>query len=161
MATGKKVRFNVIDFLLIVLILLTVFAMFLRPMVLEKISEFTANDTIVVTFYADRLTEDEYAMLTEGDKFQLGAYEFGELLVFTTEPYRTLQLVESDVESEEPFYESVIEPGRYTVKGQIRVTGTKREDGFYVGGSLPVCVGNVYTVQSDSCVLTLQITGIS
>ncbi len=161
MASGKKVRFNVIDFLLVVLILLSIVAMFLRPTVLEKIGEFTANDTVVITFYADRLTEEEYAMLTEGDQFQLNGNEFGELLVFTTEPYRTLQLIESDVESEAPFYESVIEPDLYTVKGQIRVTGTKRQDGFYAGGNLPVCVGSVYTVQSDSCVLTLQITGIS
>ena len=161
MAGGKKIRFNVIDFLLIVLIILSVVAMFLRPTVLKKISEFTANDTVVVSFYADRLTEEEYAMLTEGDHFTVGDSDFGELLAFTTEPYRTLQLIESDVEGEAPFYESVVEPGRYTVKGQIRLTGDKRKDGFYADGNLPVGVGSIYTVQSDSCVLTLQITGIS
>lgn len=161
MATQKRVRFNVIDFLLIVLIILAVVAMILRPTVLQKIGEMTANDTVVVSFYADRLTEDEYAMISEGDLFTVDDAEFGELLAFTTEPYQTLQLIESDVESEAPFFESVVEPGRYTVKGQIRLTGAKRQDGFYVGGNFPVGVGSVYCVQSDSYVLNLQITGIS
>ncbi len=161
MATRKKVRFNVIDFLLIILVLLAVVAMFLRPTVLAKIGQLTANDTVVVSFCADRLTEDEYALLTEGDILTTENGVFGELLAFTTEPYRTLQVIESDVELENPFFESVVEPGRYTVTGQIRLTGDKRSDGFYAGGNMPVGVGSIYRVQSNSYVLTLQITGIS
>ena len=161
MATQKKVRFNVIDFLLVVLVILAVVAMFLRPTVLAKIGELTANDTVVVSFCADRLTEDEYSLLTEGDVLTVEDGVFGELLAFTTEPYRTLQVIESDVELENPFFESVVEPGRYTVKGQIRLTGAQRSDGFYAGGNLPVGVGSIYQVQSDSYILTLEITGIS
>lgn len=161
MATQKKVRFNVIDFLLIMLVILAVVAMFLRPNVLAKISELTANDTVVVSFCADRLTEDEYSLLSEGDILTAEDGVFGELLAFTTEPYRTLQIIESDVELENPFFESVVEPGKYTVKGQIRLTGDQRSDGFYAGGKFPVGVGSVYKVQSDSYILTLEITGIS
>lgn len=161
MVNQKKVKFNVIDFLLVVLLILAVVAMFLRPQVLEKISQLTANDTVVVSFCADRLTEDEYALLTEGDVLTLEDGVFGELLVFATEPYRTLQIIQSDVEVENPFFESVVEPGRYTVKGQIRLTGDLRSDGFYVGGKLPIGVGSICQVQSDSYILTLEITGIS
>ena len=161
MATQKKVKFNVIDFLLVVLLLLAVVAMFLRPQVLEKINRLTANDTVVVSFCADRLTEDEYALLAEGDVLKTEDGVFGELLAFSTEPYRTLQIIESDVEVENPFFESVVEPGRYTVKGQIRLTGDLRSDGFYVGGKLPIGVGSICRVQSDSYILTLEITGIS
>ena len=161
MTTQKKVRFNVIDFLLVMLVILAVVAMFLRPQVLAKIGQLTANDTVVVSFCADRLTEDEYALLSEGDILTVDDGVFGELLAFTTEPYRTLQVIESDVELEDPFFESVVEPGRYTVKGQIRLTGNKRSDGFYAGGNLPVGVGSVYQVQSDSYILTLEIIGIS
>lgn len=161
MAVQKKVRFNVIDFLLIMLVLLAVVAMFLRPTVLNKLEKLTAVDTVVVSFCADRLTEDEYTMLAEGDLLTVNDSTFGELLSFSIEPYQTLQLIQSDVESENPFFESVVEPGRYTVKGQIRLTGAKRKDGFYAGGNLPVGVGSVYSVQSDSYVLTFQIIGIS
>ena len=161
MVNQKKVKFNVIDFLLVVLLLLAVIAMFLRPKVLEKISQLTANDTVVVSFCADRLTVDEYALLTEGDILTADGEVFGELLDFATEPYRTLQVIESDVEVEDPFFESVVEPGRYTVNGQIRLTGDLRSDGFYAGGKLPVGVGSIYQVQSDSYILTLEITGIS
>ena len=67
MATQRKVRFNIVDFLLIVLVILSVVALFLRPAVLDKISQWTATDTVVVSFYADSLTEDECNMLTNGE----------------------------------------------------------------------------------------------
>lgn len=156
-----KARFNAVDFLLLVLVLLSVVALFLRPTVLERIGKATASDTVVVSFYADRLTEEEYAMLTDGDRLTVDGTTFGELLSFSTQPYQTLQLMESDVQSENPFFEAANEPGLYTVKGQIRLTGARREDGFYAGGDLLVGVGSSYTVQTDSCVLTLQITGIA
>lgn len=161
MAVRKKVRFNIIDFLLIVLILLSVAALIFRPMVLEKLGKLTANDTVVVTFYADHLTEDEYNVLAQGDKLTVENDPFGELLSFSAQPYKTLQLMESDVESEHPFFSEVTEPGLYTVKGQIRLTGVQREDGFYVAGGMQVGVGSIVEVQSNSYVLTLQITGIS
>lgn len=161
MASETKVRFNIVDFLLIVLILLSVVALVLRPTVLKKIGEMTASDTAVVSFYADRLTEEEYSMLTEGDLLTAGDSAFGELLAFSAHPCQTLQLMESDVESETPFFETVTESGLYTVKGQIRLTGTRRDDGFYAGGNLAVGVGSVVDVQADSYVLTLQITGIA
>lgn len=161
MAIRNKVRFNIIDFLLIVLILLSVAALVFRPMVLEKLSKFAANDTVVVSFYADRLTENEYSVLKQGDQFTVNEDRFGELLSFSVQPYKTLQLMESDVESEHPFFSEVAEPGLYTVKGQIRLTGVSREDGFYVAGDLQVGVGSIVEVKSNSYVLTLQITGIS
>ncbi len=161
MATHKKVRFNIVDFLLIVLILLSVIALFLRPTVLEKLGKITATDTVVVSFYADRVTDNEYGAMSEGDRLTISDGEFGELLSYSMQPYQTLQLIESDVQSENPFFKEVVELGLYTVKGQIRLTGTRRDDGFYVGGTMLVGVGSTVEVQADSYILTLQITGIS
>ena len=161
MAVRKKIRFNIVDFLLIVLLLLSIAALVLRPMVLEKLSKLTASDTVVVSFYADRLTEEEYSVLTQGDRLTVNGDSFGELLSFSVQPYKTLQLMESDVESEHPFFSEVTEPGLYTVKGQIRLTGAQREDGFYVAGDLQVGVGSIIKVESNCYVLTLQITGMS
>lgn len=161
MAIRNKVRFNIIDFLLIVLVLLSVAALVFRPMVLEKLGKLTANDTVVVSFYADQLTENEYSILKQGDQLTVNGDRFGELLSFSVQSYKTLQLMESDVESEHPFFSEVAEPGLYTVKGQIRLTGAAREDGFYVAGDMQVGVGSIVEVESNSYVLTLQITGIS
>ena len=161
MATRKKVRFNIIDFLLIVLALLSIAALVFRPTVLEKLGKLTVNDTVVVSFYADCLTEDEFNVLKQGDHLTVKGDPFGELLTFSVQPYKTLQLMESDVESEHPFFSEVIEPGLFTVKGQIRLTGTQRDDGFYIAGNLQVGVGSIVEVESDSYALTVQITGIS
>lgn len=161
MATRKRVRFNIVDFLLIVLVLLSAIALFLRPTVLDKLSKLTASDTVVVSFYSDCLTEEEHGTLAEGDFLRVGDGTFGELLSYSVQPYQTFQLIESDVQSEHPFFKEVTDPGLYTVKGQARLTGTRREDGFYVGGNLLIGVGSTVEVQSDSYILTLQITGIS
>ncbi|MGM9647944.1 MAG: DUF4330 family protein [Eubacteriales bacterium] len=161
MATQRKVRFNVVDFLLIILVILSVVALFLRPTVLKKIGELTATDTVVVSFYADGLTEDECNMLMAGDVLTVEDGTEGELLSFTVQPYQTMHLMESDVQSEGSFFKKVSEPGLYTVKGQARLTGTRKDDGFYVGGDLQVGVGSTIQAESDSYILTLEITGIS
>lgn len=161
MAATKKVRFNIVDFLLVVLVLLSVAALVFRPSVLKRVAQMTSVDTVVVTFAADRVTEEEYSALAEGDLLSVSSGEFGELLSFSAQPYQTLHLIESDVESENPFFREVTEPGYYTVKGQMRLSGTNREDGFYAGGNLPVGVGSIVEVESDSYILTVQIIGIS
>lgn len=161
MSAQKKVRFNVVDFLLILLVILSVVALFLRPQVLEKISELTATETVVVNFYADRLSEEESNALSVGDRLTVGDGEYGELLSYTVQPYQTLQLIESDAEAENAFFKEVTEPDLYTVKGQIRLTGIRRTDGFHVGGNFAVGVGSIVEIQSDSYILTLEIVGIS
>lgn len=161
MATQRKVRFNIVDFLLIVLVILSVVALFLRPAVLDKISQWTATDTVVVSFYADSLTEDECNMLANGDALSASSGAEGELLSFSVQPYRTLHLIESDVQSENPFFKEVTEPGLYSVKGQARLSGSRKNDGFYLGGNLQIGVGSTIEIQSDSYILTLEITGIS
>ncbi len=161
MATRNKVRFNVVDFLLIILVILSVVALFLRPTVLKKIGQLTATDTVVVNFYADGLTEEECALLQNGDSLAVGKSAEGELLTFSVQPYMTLQLTQSDVQSESAFFKEVTEPGLYTVKGQARLTGTRKEDGFYVGGSHQIGVGSKVETVSDLYILTLEITGIS
>ncbi len=161
MAAQNKVRFNVVDFLLILLVILSVVALFLRPQVLEKIGEMTATETVVVNFYADRLSESECNAISVGDSLVIGDGEYGELLSYTVQPYQTFQLIESDAGSESAFFKEVTEPDLYTVKGQIRLTGTRKEDGFHVGGNLPVGVGSILEIQSVSYILTLEIVGIS
>ncbi|MBQ8382083.1 MAG: DUF4330 family protein [Clostridia bacterium] len=161
MAVQKKVRFNIVDFLLIVLVILSVVALFLRPTVLKKVEQLTATDTAVVSFYADGLTEEECNILAAGDVLSAGNGADGELLSFSVQPYQTLHLIESDVQSESSFFKEVTEPGLYTVKGQARLTGARKDDGFYVDGNLQIGVGSILQVQSDSYILTLEITGIS
>lgn len=161
MATQNKVRFNVVDFLLVLLVILSVVALVLRPKVLEKISEMTATETVVVNFYADQLSEEECNALTVGDLLTVGEGENGELLSYSILPYKTLQLIESDAGTENAFFKEVTEPDLYTVKGQLRLTGSRQQDGFYVGGTMPVGVGSILEIQSDSYILTLEIVGIS
>ncbi len=161
MAAQKKLRLNIVDFLLIILVLLSVVALFLRPTVLEKIGKLTATDTAVAVFYADNLTEEEFRMLAAGDIWRVDGEKVGELLSFSSQPYQTMQLIQSDVASENPFFEKANVPGKYTVKGQVRFTGTRRQDGFYLGGNVLVAVGSQMEVESNSYILTLEISGLS
>ena len=100
-------------------------------------------------------------MLANGDALSASSGAEGELLSFSVQPYRTLHLIESDVQSENPFFKEVTEPGLYSVKGQARLTGSRKNDGFYLGGNLQIGVGSTIEIQSDSYILTLEITGIS
>lgn len=160
MAGKTKVRFNIVDFLLIALLILAIVAIFLRPTVVEQIAKLSANDTVIVSFVAEEVTSAQLDRMAEGDLLTYEGEQFGELTAFTSLPGEAMQLVDPD--GEEPaYYQKVTLPEQNTVKGQLRLTGSDRENGFYVGANTYVGVGTVLYLQADSYVLTVQITGIS
>ncbi len=161
MAVKTKARFNIVDFILIALLILAVLAIFLRPAVIAQIGKLSANDTVIISFWADDVTKAQLDQIVEGDKFFYNDESFGELTSFTSSQAKTMQLIHPDSATEVSFFEKVTLPDRYTVKGQMRIVGSDREDGFFAGDKLYVGVGTVLYLKSDSYVLTVQITGIS
>lgn len=161
MAGKTKARFNIVDFLLIALLLLAVIAIFLRPAVISQIGKLSASDTVMVSFVADDVTAAQLEQLNEGDVLTCNGIRFGELTAFTSLPSETMQLVHPEGDAEQPYYQKVTLSGSHTVKGQLRLTGSDRENGFYIDESIYVGVGTVLYLQADSYVLTVQITGIS
>lgn len=161
MAGKTKAHFNIVDFLLIALLLLAVVAIFLRPTVVEQIGKLSANDTVIVSFVADDLTAAQIEQMAEGDLLSYRGERFGELTVFSSRPSETMQLIDPEESTEHAYFQKVTLSDSHTVKGQLRLTGSDRENGFYVGGNLYVGVGTVLYLQADSYVMTVQITGIS
>lgn len=161
MASKKNVRFNIVDFLIIALLLLSLIAIFLRPAVISHIGKLTANDTVIVGFCADEVTQTQLGQMKEGDILNCDGSEFGELISYFETSAQTMKLITPDVQGEQSFFEKVTLPGLFSVKGQLRLTGSMREDGFYVGENRYVGVGSVLYLEADSYVLTVQITSIS
>lgn len=161
MAGKTKAHFNIVDFLLIALLLLAVVAIFLRPKVVEQIGKLSANDTVIVSFVADDLTAAQIEQMAEGDLLSYRGERFGELTAFSSRPGETMQLIDPEGGDERAYFQKVTLTDSHTVKGQLRLTGSDRENGFYVGGNLYVGVGTVLYLQADSYVMTVQITGIS
>lgn len=161
MAGKTKVRLNIVDFLLIALLILSVVAIFLRPMMVEQIGRMSANDTVIVSFVAEDVTAEQLERLNEGDLLSYNGAHFGELTAFTTMPSEKMQLIEPEGSAEQAYFQKVTRQGSQTVKGQLKLTGSDRENGFYVGGNTYVGVGTVLYLRADSYVLTVQITGIS
>lgn len=161
MAGKRKVRLNIIDFLLIALLILAVIAIFLRPTVVEQIGKLSANETVVVRFVAENVSAAQIDKMAEGDLLACNGERFGELRSFTASPSEVLQLVDPEGTGEHAYYQKVILPEQNTVSGQLRLIGNNKENGFYVGGNTYIGVGTVLYLTADSYVMTVQITGIS
>lgn len=161
MANKGKTRLNIVDFLLIALLLLAVIAIFLRPTVVAQIGKMTANDTVIVNFVADEVSAEVLEQMTEGDRFMSGDTSFGELTAFAEAPAEEIRLIDPDNAAESAHFQKVTVPGRYSVKGQLRLSGSDRENGFYVDDKIYVGVGTVLHLRAESYVITVQITGIS
>lgn len=161
MAEKRKTRLNIVDFLLIALLVLAVVAVFLRPTVIRQIDKLSAGDTVIISFVADDVSASALEQIKEGDLLSCGGSKFGELTAFSVSPAEEVILVQPENAAEQASYRKVTVPDRYSVKGQLRLTGDDRENGFYVDENVYVGVGTVLYLQADSYVLTVQITGIS
>lgn len=161
MAGKIKVRFNIIDFLIVALVLLAVIALFLRPTVVKQIERLSAADTVTVSFVADQVTAEQLEQLNEGDVLRAEGERIGELTSFSSRPAQTIRLVSPNSDTETAYYQKATLSDLYTVTGQLKLTGSDRENGFYVGGELYVGVGTVLYLEADSYVLAVQINGIS
>ena len=150
-----KKRFNIIDFLLIVLIIAALISVLLRNDVTSALNVGQKKTNIEYTFIVENIRDISCDKFAEGKEFLLQSNEksIGTLTSYEVLPYEQFmelsngEIVKSQV------------PNRYNLKGTVKTQVQKGNDGYYLDDNVFISAGSTFYVKFD--ILYFMITVIS
>lgn len=179
MNENRKIRFNIVDVIIILLIIACVVGVVLRGTIKEKISQTISTEVAYVTLVAENVPEEFLELFEDADKVYSNSEELGlmisnaykeqtEIVLDLNEKYEYkeiddgngnyIKIVEKTVS---PEFEKATNPNTYTVTCQIQVNGQDKNDGFYLRGVDYIGVGKMLNISIENHSFTMIITKIS
>lgn len=164
---GGKLRPNVIDFLIVIVIIGAVCGIALRGGVVEKIATNTSSEQARIHFLVEDISGTSYDAFVPGDDFYsknhgcyLGKLENpsqmpAEKLIPTLEGGMSAS-VSPAIDVNDPNSDSY----RVDVRGELVGSGVFSEEGFLVNGSTYIAPGSEFTMESKNVSVTAVIVKI-
>ena len=153
----KKYSFNVIDVLIILAVIAVIGGVILRYGRYREEKESMTKDTFIVTLKASGEAKEKLDAIKEGDAVSfVNGGEFLYTIEKVTGEKTRVELTDEEgklkyVEFAEKEYEES-DSGEYKklydVTLEIKVKGEIRDDGYYIGGSKAVAVGDTVAIYS-------------
>lgn len=156
-AQGKeKLRFNIIDLLIILAVLACVAGIFMRYNIIGKLGSSSESDSVEISFVIRNIRMTSVDALKEGDVFywKQNDMKVGEL-VSKTWDYAEVFIRDSDYTIHQTYNEE-----KYDVRGVLSATGSVTSDGFMLGGTQYVGPGKEMVLMSKNITVTVVITDI-
>ncbi len=150
---NKKIKFNILDFCIILFAILLIFATLFWKDIRAK---FFVNDkNAEYSFVVTGLSKEAAQSVLIGDSLYFsedGTYA-GEINSVETErEMRFVSLVDgSVVEYESDFY---------TIKGKVNIKGKEKQNGFYIDDKYFTVPGKRFSLETDSVEFIVEITRI-
>ncbi|MBQ8509162.1 MAG: DUF4330 family protein [Clostridia bacterium] len=156
-ASGKKLRLNIIDFLIIVVILGAVAGIALRFGVVEKVVTKSSLSSAYVSFLIQDIQDESANYFVAGDSFysQTHSAEFGVL-------QSNIQFLpaEAYINNEVGELLKVYKEDRIDVRGVFLCEGIFTDEGFLLNGTSYIAPGSTVHVLSSTIDVTLTVTEI-
>lgn len=153
----KNTRFNLIDFIIVIVVIACIVGTVFRSVILEKVSFASSRDELKVSFCAENLTEDQCSAIRQGEDLYLGNEVFGKGLSITS---RSQQNVIVPNENGDGF-EIAVDNKLFTLLGELTVRGKNTDYGFFFGSDTHIGVGKMLNLKGEKCDISILITKIS
>ena len=160
-------RFNALDAVIILLVVLTVVGVYFRYSILDLLRNDANSQQYVVTYSIDnvRYTTPTYIKVEDEVYFASNGKFFG-MLLSESENQDPLNImpaseyfVDSNGEVKEVFYPN--NESRVTAKGRLLCQGYYNSDGgFYVDGNMYIAAGQTVDVYTETVSVTIRIVSI-
>lgn len=154
---SKKIRFSLIDFLLVLVILGALVSIFMRSEIIRLIGADQNRQTAEISFLVEGVSPGVFDYLNDGDTFTDDTHECllgavtGAPTKMPAEIYETaLDGTIHKLNSEE----------KIDIRGKLEAVGTFSEEGFLLGGIYYLAPGSEITVHSERLTLTMLVTAI-
>ena len=153
----KKLRFNIIDLLILIVILGAIATVVVRLDITDKIVQSTAEDSAKVTLLITSVDPTAVAAVAEGDEIvweQENCY-FGKIVskeVSNAVVYNTV---------EDGSYVKTVNPERYDILITVDTEGVFTKEGYQLGGRSYLAAGKTVTFHNGKTVLTSLVTSVS
>ncbi len=158
MSEKRGVRFNIIDFLIIVAVLASLFVIIFRGTIIDFIGKVIYTEEATVTVKIQNLDAEQIDMINTDDTLYWNGELFGtvEDVKFTNS--RTVTLNDG---GDYPIFVDTIDSEHFEVDCTVKVRGAFFDDGFHLSGSYYLGVGKVLELYSDSFYCSAIITSIA
>lgn len=154
----RKAKVTALDFLILILLVLCVVGIIFRNVIASFFIESVPTEKVTISFMCDGLTENEVALVKEGDAMMLDGEIFGEIAAVSVS--NAVDVVTSEDDEGNPVFTEVTDPETFVVKGSISVSGRYNNDGFSSEQGVQLHVGKILNIYSSSYNLTVIITEI-
>ncbi len=148
---SKKTKFNVLDFVIVLVSILSIlFVVFWKDIRVKFLYE---EKNIQYTFEASGITEEELSSLKIGDKliFSEDSNSAGTITSIESEKeVLSITLIDGTQKS--------YEADTYTIKCKASASGIKKEHGFYIDNKYFIVPGKAFHVETPKLSMEIQIT---
>lgn len=157
----KKYRRNFVDVLIVFLIAASIISFFYRGWLENSVNRFLADNSITVRFVIEGLDADlaENFGLERGFTYEGG--EFGTLQDFEVNS-ATTRVVRARSLDGVLFYgvERITDPRHRSVEGTFLIRGSRKDSGFYLGGTARIAAGMTFEIFAKEQKYTILVTKI-
>lgn len=152
----KKIRFNAIDVLIILVILAAVFAIAFRSGLKDSLVAIRSNETIVYTVKIRNLQEQSLALFEEGDELynQNDDKYLGKVskVIGSRKAETYIALDNGDIQK------SYYPDGRIDIFLELECTGRVTDEGCMLGGNYFVASGKYVSAYTDDLTFGFEVT---
>ncbi len=154
---AKKIKPNIIDFIIIVAVIAAIIGIVVRSGVVERVTINNNLETARVSFLISSISESSGEHFNNGDKFYSDTHKcsFGTLEQFWTMPAEIYLADEYGV-----LGKTTVSGDKIDVRGTMLCTGVFTADGFFLAGSNYIAPNSPVTVKSSSIVVNLTVMDI-
>ena len=156
-ANSGKLRFNIIDLLIVVIVLGCIAGVVVRYNIIDRIVLDTKRDEVKISFMVSGVTPQIAGAIVDGEEFYVvgSSYTIG---VLNEHSITNALIVEANDNGlpVESFDDTLRD-----IRGSFTSHGVLREDGFFLGGTMFLAPGKTLVAESKSARFSLIITEIS
>ena len=153
----RKVRFNFVDFLIIIAVLAALFSIMFRNTLLKMIGNVVYTQDAVITVRFEGLTNEQADAVSEGDVLRLSGEKLGEISSVT----RIASTETILAGGEDRAFIRVSDERHSDLVCTVNVRGVYNDDGFYLFGEQYLGVGKELSVSSEIYKYTVLVVSIS
>jgi len=155
--TKNKIRFNIIDFMIIIAVIGCVVGVALRYNVMDRIGLSSTTNVVEIDFEIFSIRPTSFDAMVKGDTFywKQNNMEIG-VLKEAQSHYSEVFMVNDDLELVKTFRDD-----RYDVQGTFTASGSMTDSGFMLGGTQFIAPGKQLTVYSKNIEVTLTVTAVN
>lgn len=150
----RKVRFSVIDFAIIIMIISLLVGVILRYDIAKRLFSKTSLSEAKVTFIAEKITPEQAEAFSEGAKFYINNDSFGTLSGVNKEK----ALLSKDINGTLVFYEDA---SLIDIKGTFKIKVLRSENGYLHAGNRYIAPGSAFNVMANGVSVRIEILSIT
>ncbi len=155
--TKNKIRFNIIDFIIIIAVIGCIVGVALRYNVADKIGISSMNDTVEIEFAVFGIRPTSYDAMVKGDVF----YWKQNGMMIGTLKEAVSSYSETYIPTDDMKLVKAQRDDRYDVRGTLEAIGAMTESGFMLNGTQFLAPGKTLIVNSKNIEVSLTITKIT